>query len=109
MPRVFLSMPSISLAPVSATFSSSLVENLRRGKAASFLNLRPWCGGGGQGVVCAAMGTAEEFWEGWDKEKVTEKDKGWKERAGQEEKEKLERRSELRILPSLRMWEENES
>lgn len=46
MPRVFLCMPSISLAPVSATFGSSLVENLRRGKAALFLNLRPW----GRGV-----------------------------------------------------------
>lgn len=58
MPRVFLSMPSISLAPVSATFGSSLVENPRRGKAVSFLNLRPWGRGAG---VCAAMGTAEEF------------------------------------------------
>lgn len=42
MPRVFLSMPSISLAPVSASFGSSLVlESLRSGEAASFLNLRP--------------------------------------------------------------------
>lgn len=30
-----------------------------------------------------------EFWEGWDKNKVTKKDKGWKRRAAQGKKEKL--------------------